>query len=151
MGATDREPEPGRNGRRRAWFRARYVGVAAPLALTVSCGGISVVSRAWDPCDVGVNATANTFGLLLFHLPVLVLVQGVVLVGGYALAGRWIPSRAHRVCFVVVASVAVLAAISWVYFAVAGLPLQNALCPGGEPPWWPWWLPPPPDVSPSGA
>ena len=99
----------------------------------------------------GTVLAANAFGLLLFHLPVLVLVHGMVLIGGYALAGRWIFSRAPRAGLVVVVSVVALAAITWAYFAFAGLPLQNALCPDGEPPWWPRWLPPPPDVSPSGA
>ncbi|MEV6519447.1 hypothetical protein AB0M37_27090 [Micromonospora chalcea] len=45
-------------------------------------------------------------------------------------------------------TVVVVVALSWAYFALAGLPLQNALCPAGEPPWWPHWLPPARDVYP---
>lgn len=65
----------------------RYV-TAVPLALLAGCGGITVVARAWNECDVGVNATANALGLLFLQFPVLAITHVVMLTGGYWLTGR---------------------------------------------------------------
>ncbi|RKR93112.1 hypothetical protein BDK92_7626 [Micromonospora pisi] len=124
----------------------RIVPVGLVLAVLASCACPVVVWRAYNMCDVGVNATAN-IGLLLVA-PLLLLAHVVTLTVGHTLIRRWVaPGRAQFASAVLI-SLVVVAAISWAYFALAGLPLQNALCPTGEPPWWPDWIPPRHDVYP---
>ncbi|WP_326561214.1 hypothetical protein [Micromonospora sp. NBC_01796] len=125
---------------------SRIAPVALVLAVLASCAGPVVVFRAYNMCDVGVNATAN-MGLMLMA-PVLLLTHVVALAVGYTLLRRWIAPGRAWVASAVLVSLIVVAAVSWVYFALAGLPLQNALCPAGEPPWWPDWVPPRHDVYP---
>ncbi|SCL18099.1 hypothetical protein [Micromonospora inyonensis] len=125
----------------------RIAPVALALAVLASCAGPMVVWRAYNMCDVGVNATANMFGLVLV-VPVLLLTHAVVLSLGHSLLKKWVaPGRAHAASAVLL-SLGAVAAVSWAYFVLAGLPLQNALCPAGEPPWWPNWIPPRHDVYP---
>lgn len=125
----------------------RTVPVALALAIFASCAGPTVVWRAYNMCDVGGNATANMFGVIL-AVPVLLLAHAVVLSLGHALLWKWIaPARAQTASTVLISVVAVTA-VSWAFFALAGLPLQNALCPAGEPPWWPDWILPRHDVYP---
>ncbi|MFG2101785.1 hypothetical protein ACGFJ5_14395 [Micromonospora echinaurantiaca] len=125
----------------------RHLLAALILAVSASCAGSSVVARAYAACDVGVNATANAFGLVAL-LPVLVIAHGAALVGAYTVTGRWVASPVLRAGAAALATVVVVVVLSWAYFALAGLPLQNALCPTGEPLWWPHWLPPSHDVYP---
>lgn len=125
----------------------RRLLAALILAVSASCAGSSVVARAYAACDVGVNATANAFGLVAL-LPVLVIAHGAALVGAYTVTGRWVASPVLRAAVSALTTVVVVVVLSWAYFALAGLPLQNALCPTGEPPWWPHWLPPSHDVYP---
>jgi hypothetical protein len=106
-----------------------------------------VVARAFDACDVGINASANALGLLALF-PVLVVIHAGALVGAYMVTGRWIVSAAARTGVAVLTTLVVVMVVSWMYFALAGLPLENALCPDGAPPWWPEWLPPSHDVYP---
>ncbi|MBX6356891.1 MAG: hypothetical protein IRZ05_13695 [Micromonosporaceae bacterium] len=128
-----------------------HLVAALVLAVLVPCGTTSVVARAYAACDVGVNASANAFGFMAV-LPVLAIVYAVVhglaLVVAYAVTGRWMMSPALRAGVSVLTTVVVVVVFSWAYFALAGLPLRNALCPAGEPPWWPYWLPPSHDVYP---
>lgn len=127
-------------------FRPRYA-IVVPVALLAGCGGITVVARAWNHCDVGINASANAIGLLFIVFPLLTVMHLVILVGGYRLAGRFAgPPGLRTGIAVAVVAVVALALVSWGFFAAAGLPLRNAMCPEGEPPWWPQWLPPPHDV-----
>ncbi|MFF5445818.1 hypothetical protein [Streptomyces sp. NPDC012888] len=63
--------------------------VAAPLGgLATGAAGAVLLSAAWRACDVGVNASANSFALLLY-VPVLVLLAAAWwgLAVGYA--ARW--------------------------------------------------------------
>ncbi len=136
-----------REGTRQGWFRGRYLVAALLLAVVASCAGSSVVMRAFNNCDVGVNATANAFGIVAL-LPVLVVAHGVALAVAYMVIRRWNVSPVMRSAVGVLTTVVIVAAIFWAYFANAGLPLQNSLCPTGEPPWWPYWLPPSHDVYP---
>lgn len=126
----------------------RYVAVALLFALPAAYGAVSVVSDAWNACDVGINASANQTGLVLFHLPVVAGAHAALLALAYVLARRWVTSLRARIGLLMLVTIAILAAVTWTYFALAGLPLQNALCPDGEPVWWPLWLPPAHDVQP---
>jgi hypothetical protein len=128
-------------------LRGHHLVAALILAVLVSCGTTSVVARAYAACDVGINADANTFGLAAL-LPVLAVIHGSALVMAYTAAGRSMMSPALRAAVSVSTTVVVVVVLSWVYFALAGLPLRNALCPAGEPPWWPGWIPPSHDVYP---
>lgn len=83
---------------------------------------------------------------LIALLPVLAIVYGVTLVA--AVTGRWTMPPALRAGVPVLTTVVVVVVLSWAYFALAGLPLRNALCPAGEPPWWPGCVPPSHDVYP---
>jgi hypothetical protein len=130
------EGDVSRERTRHAWFRVGYLVAALPLATAASCAGISVVGRAWNACDAGINASANTLGLLSM-LPMLFVAHAVALVFAYMLTGRWISSAAARVGVAALATVVVIALLSWALFTQNGLPMQNASCPQGEPPWWP--------------
>ncbi len=132
---------------RQKLLAGRHLLAALVLAVLASCAGSSVVAGAYASCDVGVNATANAFGLVVV-LPVLVIAHGAALIGAYAVTGRWVATPALRAGISALTTVVVVVALSWAYLALAGLPLQNALCPAGEPPWWPHWLPPTRDVYP---
>ncbi|WP_406036416.1 hypothetical protein OG799_18220 [Micromonospora sp. NBC_00898] len=133
--------------RRQKQLPGHHLVAALVLAVLVSCGTTSVVARAYAACDVGINASANAFGLIAL-LPVLAIVHGVALIVTYTVTGRWMMSPALRAGVSVLTTVVVVVVLSWAYFALAGLPLRNALCPAGEPPWWPYWLPPSHDVYP---
>ncbi|WP_139307308.1 hypothetical protein [Micromonospora pattaloongensis] len=133
--------------RRQTRLRGRHLVAALVLAVLASCGTTSVVARAYAACDVGVNASANAFGLIAL-LPVLTIVHGLALVVAYTVNARWVMSPALRAGVSVLTTVVVVVVLSWAYFALAGLPLRNALCPAGEPPWWPGWVPPSHDVYP---
>ena len=128
---------------RQGCFQGCYPAASLLLVIVASCAASSVVMRAFNNCDVGINATANAFGIVVL-LPVLVVVHGVALVITYMAIRRWIVSFSPvmQVAVKVLMSVVVVAVISWAYLAIAGLPLQTARCPTGEPPWWPYWLPP---------
>ncbi|GAA2384206.1 hypothetical protein [Dactylosporangium salmoneum] len=114
---------------------------ATLIATAASLTEIGVVGRAWDACEVGINAGANAIGLILFALPVLWLIQ-TGLIG--ALAPQL--ARVSRNRLVVTAlmgllAVTVVAVTAYTFFAMSGLPVQfRATCPG----WWPSWLPPAP-------
>ena len=73
-------------------------------------------------CDVGINANTNAFSLILFNLPVLVVVQVVNLIGGYALVGRLPGIGTRRALLTVVVTIAIILAVAWLYFVPRDCP-----------------------------
>ena len=119
----------------------RRLLAALMLAVSASCAGSSAVARAYAACDVGVNATANAFGLVAL-LPVLVIAHGAALVGAYTVTGRWVASPVLRAAVSALTTVVVVVVLFCVFLALAGLTLENALCPTWQPPGGPRWVSP---------
>lgn len=133
------------NGRRRF-----TLPLAMMMGLAAAVFGVGVLSKAMADCDVGINASANSFGLIYVVLPVLAVVDGVVFAAvfrfGYGGAARLIDTK-HRGgavlagALALVAAVAALALVLWAVLAVGLGDVADQLCPGDAPRWWPDWLP----------
>lgn len=140
MGDTTSDPFVSQTARRRTQLPYRYTALL-PLALLAPFSATIVVSQAWSACEVPLKTRLTVFYL---HFPTLVLAYITVLLVAYLFAGPagWPHS------LVVVISVLLVMTVTWTYFALAGLPLQNEFCPDVEPSWWPWLLPPLPGAAP---
>lgn len=120
----------------RVWVAGVASGVGAAIAVVV------LLSRMWAACDVGVNASANTLGLLLFTAPL------VAVAGGFS-AGLtfWLIIRTGKRWSVMAACAgAVGAALIVVWIVVAaqhnpGGDYPSPLCVDNIPPWWPKAIP----------
>jgi hypothetical protein len=126
------EPTSSPRGARASWTTSATVGV--PLGLTFAWALTQVVAKAWNACDVGVNASANSYELTLFVFPALFMVTAAVV----ALTLRLTPG--HIVAAAVV--VAELLLITWVVVAYVATPADypDPICPGNVPAWLPSWL-----------
>jgi hypothetical protein len=128
--------------------------VSVPLTMVTGVAsaafGVRVLGKAMADCDVGINASANSFGLIYVVLPVLAVVDGVVFAAvfrfGYGGAARLIDAQrpggavlAGGLAFV--SAVAALALVLWAVLALGLGDVADHLCPGDAPPWWPDWLP----------
>jgi hypothetical protein len=116
------------------------VGVA--LGVISAKVAITLLSRMWAFCDVGINSAANSLGLLFFTAPTVLLFAGV----GSALT-FWAIARTGRRWSQLAACVgAVLAAlfVVWVDLAVEHNPggdYPSPVCDENVPSWWPGWIP----------
>lgn len=118
--------------------------VCAAVAALVE---IRTVAVTWNDCDVGINASANAFGLIFLQLPVLWVVQALLV--GFAAPLMAFLSRRRLIVTALMALTAfvLVVAVAWGYFALAGLPMQGSTCVNPEPGWWPRWLPPEPGYT----
>jgi hypothetical protein len=125
---------------RRADFPYRYTTLL-PLAVLASFTASIIVGQAWNACDVAFETRATIFYL---HFPALVVAYTITLLAVSLLAGPagWPQGLVMTIAVLMVVTV------SWSYFALAGLPLRNEFCPGVEPSWWPWLVPPLPGAHP---
>ncbi|TGD86495.1 hypothetical protein BayCH28_16995 [Mycolicibacterium sp. CH28] len=103
---------------------------------------VALLSRMWAACDVGINASANALGLLLFTAP-LVMVAG----GASAALAFWLIVRTGKRWSVAAACAgAACATLIAVWTAVAvehnpGRDYPAPLCVDNIPPWWPDAIP----------
>ncbi|MCQ4213534.1 hypothetical protein, partial [Streptomyces longispororuber] len=106
----------------------------------VSYAAVVLLVRAWDACEIGVNASANSLSLAPGFLALWASVAVSWRMAFGALAGR---SVAAAVGVAVVATFM----CCWVMVAVcggapAGYPVSIPECaPDNVPGWWPVWLP----------
>ncbi|GAA3777844.1 hypothetical protein GCM10022379_51080 [Micromonospora maritima] len=117
--------------------RGRVVPVvvaAAVASFFAAVLEIRQVALVWKACEL--DSAGVGFFLVLFHLPLLVVVQTAVVTGvALRLKGnRW---RAGRVLLATTSGLAALAASAVVYFLIQGFPVTNEFCPKPEPAWWP--------------
>ncbi len=125
-------PEPPRSESRT--ITALLVVVGPPI-VTIATG--TLVLRAWAACDVGVNATANLFGYLIFTGPFLIApAYAAALLG--VLVGRRATPAMGWVTGILLTAAAVYAHL-WLFATPADYP--SPFCASNVPAWWPWWLP----------
>jgi hypothetical protein len=126
------------------------LSLSTVMGATAAVFGVEVLGKAMADCDVGINASANSFGLVYVVSPVLAVVDGVVFAAvfrfGYGGAARLVGATrpggavlAGGLAFV--AGVAALALVLWALLAVGLGDVADHLCPGDAPRWWPDWLP----------
>ncbi|MET9293861.1 hypothetical protein [Streptomyces sp. NPDC003077] len=122
--------------------RTRFGGcVIAPLVGgLVALVGTFLLGRIWQACDIGVNAAANGFGLLLAFVPAWALATawwGMSLL----VVGR--RSKAAALVLAVLGSLAVVwGLVAWQHEPGGSYPVSQASCaPDNVPRWWPGWLP----------
>ncbi|GAB2919615.1 hypothetical protein [Streptomyces mayteni] len=111
------------------------LGAAAALALAVLTG------RAWQACDVGANAAANSWALLTEVLIGVGTVNAALFAATYLALPPRNPGR--RLGTALAAWLPLTALVAWWYFAVHGTPADYPapLCPENVPPWWPSAIP----------
>ncbi len=116
--------------------------VATASGILAAIAAVLLLSRMWAACDVGVNASANALGLLLFTAP-LVTVAGGVCAG----VAFWSIVRTRKRWSVAAACVGAACAtlvIVWIAVAVQHDPggdYPAPVCVDNIPPWWPQALP----------
>lgn len=135
------------------WRRIHGQTVLVPAIAALLCGELAahgevgVVARAWNDCDIGINAGANSLGLALIWLPTLWFVQTV----GVAVPAPFLAllSRNRLVVagLMVLLALVVVVGTAWAAWSLAGLPISLkgfGRCTSPDPAWWPSWLPPTP-------
>jgi uncharacterized BrkB/YihY/UPF0761 family membrane protein len=133
-------PEPNGKPNLRLSLKVGLVGTA--LGIISATAAMTLLSRMWAACDVGINAAANSLGLLFFTAPIVMLFAAF----GSALA-FWAVARTARRWSQLVACVgAVLVAliVVWVDLAVEHNPggdYPSPVCDENVPSWWPGWIP----------
>lgn len=114
------------------------------LGVPAAFGDIVLVGRAWAACDVGINAVANSYSLVLFMFPVLSCVNSVVVAAVFAIAGGRLAQQGRLGWVGAVAlGLVAMAVVTWLLMATAGTPSDypSPWCEGNVPPWWPSWIP----------
>lgn len=124
---------------------APFVGV--PVALFT----VRLVGRAWADCDVGINASANSYALFLLVLPVTGLVNTGVFGGTFwgtylgfaqlAKVKRWPGTLAAYAAAFVLALVPLVFSVWAVMDFAIPENYPDPVCPDNVPSWWPSWLP----------
>jgi hypothetical protein len=102
-------------------------------------GGITMLARSWNDCEIGVNASANFWSLLPIFFGFWVAVALIWAIAFGLLGGRGLP-----LSFVVAATATLCAfwALMAIFHAPADYPVSvNCCAPDNAPPWWPDWLP----------
>ena len=133
-------PEPNGKPTLRLSLKVGLVGLA--LGIISTKAAMTLLSRMWAACDVGINGAANSFGLLFFTAPIVMLSAGF----GSALA-FWAIARTARPWSQPVACVAaalVALVVVWVDLAVEHNPggdYPSPICDENVPAWWPGWIP----------
>lgn len=113
------------------------------LVVTISLGEAVLALRAWNDCDVGVNASANFLSIVYLGLPLLLAGNGVaaVIVGW----STWRATRSalRRRFWILATPTLGLVLLAYVWWAVVVTPSSHPdpICPGNVPPWVPPWLP----------
>jgi hypothetical protein len=97
---------------------------------------VAAIGRAWDACEVGVNAAANSM-TLLFLVPLIWIATSVPWVILHSTLGRRYPHTA------LVTGLVSTLWFAWFLVTWLGMPdsYTGPLCPGNVPPWWPSYLP----------
>lgn len=131
--------------------RIRVRTVVVPAVAAMVWAGVAalveegVVASAWNACDVGINAAANSWFLLLIELPMLFVVQAIPVMLAAPLTALLSRHRLVVAALMVLVAVVVVVVGAWSYFAYSGLPIQGGpQCAEAQPGWWPSWLPPAP-------
>jgi hypothetical protein len=133
-------PDPSEKPALKLSLKVVLVGVA--LGIVSAKVAITLLSRMWAACDVGINGAANSFGLLFFTAPIVLLVAGV----GAALS-FWVIARTGRPwsqAAALVGAVLVALVVVWVDLAVEHNPggdYPSPICDENVPAWWPGWIP----------
>lgn len=126
---------------RSGWGRRVAHGLGWGFLLgALSTYGLAVLlERAWADCDVGINASANGFTLLVV-MPQVWMLDTALFALVFALL--W-PGGRVRAGVATVAGLVAIVLVAWLVFARIGTPADypNDFCPGNVPPWWPRWLP----------
>ncbi|NBE57064.1 hypothetical protein, partial [Streptomyces boluensis] len=100
--------------------------------------GYVLLARAWVSCDIGVNAAANSFPLLLVFIGLTVV--GTLWWGvAWGLVGGRYGVLPGLACAVLGALLLVWGALAWLH-APDGYPAFSCP-PDNVPPWWPEWVP----------
>ncbi|MGV9669220.1 hypothetical protein ACWDPV_01325 [Gordonia sp. NPDC003504] len=130
---------PAEKGRPRLRWVIGGWAVVAVAGPAVAVGVVYLLAAMWSACDVGVNATANSGGLLFFDLPFLLIVLGFAMLPSYALVSR------RNVAGALAVACGLGIAVAWVYVAWRHNPggdYPAPICPPDNVPgWWPGWIP----------
>jgi hypothetical protein len=109
------------------------------MGVVAAYGGTTMLARAWNDCEIGINASANFWSLIPIFFAVWVVVALIWAIAFGVLAGRGL---------LLASAVAVLATLCayWVLMASLNAPADypvsvSACAPDNAPPWWPDWLP----------
>lgn len=102
-------------------------------------GLVVLSSRAYAACDVGINASANSFAFL-FVLPVLWVANSLVFGAVFA---RMSGVTWRRKALAVATALLAVILLAWLLFAWQGTPSDypSPICHSNVPPWWPSWIP----------
>ncbi|MFI7006417.1 hypothetical protein [Streptomyces sp. NPDC050145] len=119
----------------------RLTGCAiGPVAgVVASYAGTTMLGRAWNDCEIGVNASANFFSLIpvFFGLWLIISVLWILsfgFLGGRSMAAAFVVS--------VLATLGTYWLMMSAFGAPSGYPVSVAECsPDNAPAWWPDWLP----------
>ncbi|MFE1949868.1 MULTISPECIES: hypothetical protein [Streptomyces] len=119
----------------------RLVGcVTGPVAGVVgSYAGTTMLGRAWNDCEIGINASANFFSLIPVFFALWLVISVLWMLAFGFLGGRSIVAAS-------IVSVLVTLGTYWLMMSMlgapSGYPVSVAECaPDNAPAWWPDWLP----------
>lgn len=117
--------------------------VSGLFAGVAPVGEAILAQRAWNDCDPAISASANSLGMLVIGLPLLVAANTLLVLIVSGLTWWATRSARHRGLWMCVASTLAVVVLAYVLWVVWVTPAGDAtsICPGGVPPWAPRWLP----------
>lgn len=109
------------------------------LVPAVSVGEVALALAVFAACDVGINASANSFAALYLYFPVALVVNSVLVLITVLLARR-LGAGSGGIAVSALVVVLLAGLFLWVT-AMTPAYYPDPICPGNVPPWWPTWLP----------
>lgn len=108
------------------------------LGGAAAVGLVSLASRVFAACDVGLNAGATSMALTIV-LPILWGLNVAVFVAAFAV----VRATTRRRSAAVGAGLVALVLVAWLLIAWQVTPADypDPICPANVPPWWPSWIP----------
>jgi hypothetical protein len=108
----------------------RDLALRIALAVALSAAMAIIQIHAWNECDVGLNATARLWSILLFDAPAVLVALTLALVAPWRVGwprASWLFAPAL--------------AYAWWALVVTPAGYPDPICPGNVPSWWPDLIP----------